>query len=196
VRDTFRVTDLRILHTADLRPQELRAIRPLLDEAFEDGISDDDLEHALGGIHVMAWDDAELVGHASVVQRRLLHDRRVLRAGYVEGVGVRPDVRRRGLFAQLMNEIERVTRAAYDVGALSASQMAADLYVRRGWVRWKGTTSVLTPDGLRRTPEEDGSVYVLAGQGGEVCLDPNCLDLNCLDLNGDLACDWRSGDVW
>ncbi len=185
MRHTFAVTDLRTLHTAELTPGEVQAIRPLLDAAFEDGFTDDDLEHALGGVHVMAWHGDELVGHASVVQRRLLHDGRVLRVGYVEGVGVRPEFRRRGLFGQLMDEIERVTRGAYDAGALSASKMAAELYVARGWVRWRGPTSVLTPEGLRRTPDEDDSVYVLEGVGG-----PR------LNLDGDLACDWRSGDVW
>ena len=38
-------------------------------------------------------------------------------------------------------------------------------------------------DGLRRTPDDDGSTYVLP------------LDAP-LDLDGDLACDWRDGDVW
>ncbi len=186
MRDTFGVTDLRTLHTADLRPKELRAIRPLLDQAFGDRFSDDDLEHALGGIHAMIWDGGELVGHAAVVQRGLLHAHRVLRVGYVEGVGVRPDFRRRGLFTSLMDESERVIRAAYHLGALSASKMAAELYVARGWTAWRGTTSVLTPQGLRPTPDEDGSVYVLQRADDTVAL----------DLDGDLACDWRSGDVW
>lgn len=180
------MTDLRILHTSDLSSAERQAIRPLLDAAFDDGVTDEDLEHALGGIHAMVWDEGALVGHASVVQRSLWHNARVLRAGYVEGVAVRPDRRRHGLFSQMMDEVERVTRAAYDVGGLSASEMAADLYVARGWVRWHGTTSVLTPDGLRRTPDEDGSVYVFEGSA----------DLDNFDLNRDLACDWRSGDVW
>ena len=35
-------------------------------------VTDDDWEHGLGGIHALAYEDDELVGHASVVQRRLL----------------------------------------------------------------------------------------------------------------------------
>lgn len=186
MRENFAVTDLRTLHTSDLTPTELQGIQPLLDQAFDRGFTDDDLEHALGGVHVMAWDGQTLVGHASVVQRRLWHDGRALRAGYVEGVGVHPDRRRRGLFSMMMDEVERIVRAAYDVGALSASTMAAQLYVSRGWIRWAGTTSVLTPTGLQPTPTEDGSVYVLAG----------CRASETLNLDGDLACDWRSGDVW
>ena len=55
--------------------------------------------------------------------------------------------------------------------------------VGRGWRRWEGPTSALTPSGIVRTPEEDGSIYVLP-VGAE------------LDLRGALTCDWRDGDVW
>ena len=56
---------------------------------FEGEFTEQDWEHALGGIHALVWDGDALVGHAAVVQRRLLHGGRALRAGYVEGVGVR-----------------------------------------------------------------------------------------------------------
>ena len=35
-------------------------------------MTDDDWEHALGGIHALAWEDDVLIGHASVIQRRLM----------------------------------------------------------------------------------------------------------------------------
>ena len=59
--------------------------------AFDGAFTDDDWDHARGGLHAVAFDGSELVGHASVVQRRLLHDGKALRAGYVEGVAVRAD---------------------------------------------------------------------------------------------------------
>jgi hypothetical protein len=36
-------------------------------------MSDHDWDHALGGVHALVWEDGELIGHASVIQRRLLH---------------------------------------------------------------------------------------------------------------------------
>ena len=161
----------------------LAAARALVEEAFGRDWSDHDWEHSLGGVHAMAWEGDELVGHAAVVQRRLLHGGRALRAGYVEGVAVRADRRRRGHAGAMMQALERVVRGAYDLGALSASAAAADLYAARGWRVWQGPTSVLTPDGVRRTEEEDGGVYVLPGAVA-------------LDLAGELTCDWRDGDVW
>jgi len=134
-------------------------------------------------MHALVSEGGELVGHASVVQRRLLHGGRALRAGYVEAVAVRAGQRRRGHGAVLMETLERVVRGAYDLGALAATDAAAHFYVARGWRPWRGPTWALTPDGTVRTEGEDGGIYVLPGAVA-------------LDLSGALTCDWRDGDVW
>jgi hypothetical protein len=112
----------------------------------------------LGGVHALVWDDAEFIGHASVVQRRLLHSGRALRAGYVEAVGVRADPRRRGHAAALMDAVERVARGGYDLGALASSHSAVDFYAARGWRRWQGPKSALTPAGTQPTAATDDLV--------------------------------------
>ena len=89
------MTAVRTAHTADLDAATLEAARALLYDVFDD-MTEHDWEHSLGGVHAIAWEGDELVGHAAVVQRRLLHGGRALRAGYIEGVGVRADSRRRG----------------------------------------------------------------------------------------------------
>ena len=88
--------DVRVAHTAWLAAGELAAIRALLDDAFRGGFSDDDFEHGLGGIHAVVREGDDLVAHGSVVMRRLLHEGRALRTGYVEAVAVRADRRRLG----------------------------------------------------------------------------------------------------
>ena len=170
------------MHTADLGRGARATVRALLEESFA-GLTDDDWDHALGGLHALARSGGELVGHAAVVQRQLRLGGRTLRAGYVEGVAVRPDRRRQGHAAALMAEVERVIRAAYELGALSATGDGAALYAARGWLRWAGPTSALTPAGVVRTPEEDGTVHVLPVTGP-------------VDLGGELTCDWRAGDLW
>ncbi len=174
---------LQVAHTASLNRLELNAARALVEGAFEDDVTEHDWEHALGGMHALVWDGDEPIGHASVIQRRLLHGGRALRAGYVEGVAVRSDRRRRGHGTAMMEALERVIRGAYDLGALGATDEAKPLYAGRGWRRWRGPTSALTPTGIVRTPAEDGSIYVLALE-------------HPLDLDGELTCDWREGDVW
>ena len=176
------MTELRIAHTADLDAATLHAARALLDEVFDD-MTDHDWEHALGGIHALVWEGQDLIGHASVIQRRLLHGGRALRAGYVEAVGVRADRRGRGHGAAMMDALERVVRGAYELSALGATDEAAGFYAARGWEQWEGPTLVLAPTGIRRTEEDDGAVYVL----------PVTVSL---DLSGELTCDWREGDVW
>ena len=88
-------------HTAELSAEDLTAARTLLEAAFDDlppdeRFGDTDWEHALGGQHVLAHDGAVLVGHGSLVQRRLLHRGRALRVGYVEAVATAAGHRRQG----------------------------------------------------------------------------------------------------
>jgi len=177
------VAELRTAHTGHLDRATLAAARELLDDVFGDEMTDEAWEHALGGIHALAWDRGELIGHASVVQRRLLHLGRALRTGYVEGVAVRADRRGEGHGAALMEPLEAVIRGGYEVGALGAADAAADFYAVRGWKQWRGTTSALTPAGIVRTEDEDASIYVLPISAP-------------LDLRGELTCDWRDGEVW
>lgn len=171
-------------HTAELGAGETAELRALLDRAFGPGrFADSDFEHALGGVHALAWDGDRLVAHGAVVMRRLLHEGRALRTGYVEAVAVDPERRRRGYGDAVMEAVEAVVRGAYELGALSASALGAPLYEARGWRRWQGPTSVLTPRGVERTPDDDGSVYVLPAGA-------------TLQPGAELTCDWRDGDAW
>jgi aminoglycoside 2'-N-acetyltransferase I len=115
--------------------------------------------------------------------RRLLHAGAALRTGYVEGVAVRADRRRQGLGSAIMAGLENLISGAYEIGALSSSEAGLSLYAGRGWLRWTGTASVVTPDGIVRTPADEDSLFVLPVTAQ-------------VDITGDLACDWREGDVW
>ena len=177
------MVDVRTAHTAYLERSVLAAARGLLDDVFAGDMTDADWEHALGGIHALAWEEGALVGHASVIQRRLWLGGRALRTGYVEGVGVRGDRRGRGVGAALMEQVERVVRGAYDLGALGTTELARGFYAARGWQLWQGPSAALTPRGIERTPGDDGGIYVL----------PVSVDV---DLAAEIVCDWRDGDVW
>jgi aminoglycoside 2'-N-acetyltransferase I len=171
---------IEVRHTADLDASTLDAARALLYRVFDD-MTEHDWEHALGGMHAMVWDEGELVAHASVVQRRLIVGGKALRTGYVEGVAVREDRRRRGHGGAVMDALERIIRRAYDLGALGATDMAARFYAARGWQLWRGPAWVLGRRGTERTPDEDGAIWVLGSS---------------LDLTSEITCDWRDGDVW
>ena len=85
--------------TADLEPTELQQARRLLGIVFDD-LTEADWEHALGGTHVLAWLDGEVIGHAALVMRRLVHQL----AGEISG--------ERGRAAALQLTVEPRYRAA------------------------------------------------------------------------------------
>ncbi|PRC44170.1 aminoglycoside 2'-N-acetyltransferase [Mycobacterium sp. ITM-2017-0098] len=177
----------RLVHTSDLDDETREEARVMVIEAFRGDFADTDWEHSLGGMHALICQRGEVIGHAAVIQRRLLHSDVALRCGYVEGVAVREDHRGQGLGGVLMDAVEQVVRGGYHLGALGASELGEPLYTGRGWIRWEGPTSVLAPGGITPTPEDDGGVYVLpSGLPASVTLDPT----------GPITCDWRDGDVW
>jgi aminoglycoside 2'-N-acetyltransferase I len=173
---------IRIAHTADLSKEELAAAEALIFHVFDDATADD-WEHCLGGVHALAWDGAGLVGHAAVIQRRLIYRGAALRTGYVEGVAVRAGRRREGIGGALMSEMERIIKAAYDLGGLGASDEGLRFYAARGWQRWHGKTYALTPQGVVRTADDDDSVFVLPVS-------------QPIDVGDDLTCDFRHGELW
>ncbi len=181
----------RLVHSSDLDDEMREHARLMVMEAFRAApggdFTDADWEHALGGMHAVICQRGALIGHAAVVQRRLLYGDTALRCGYVEGLAVREDHRGQGLGNALMDAVEQVVRGGYHVGALDSSDLGRPLYTARGWLPWTGPTSVLAPDGPTRTPEDDGSLFVLPGE-----LPPGLM----LDTTAAIACDWRNGDVW
>lgn len=181
----------RLVHTSDLDDETREQARSMVIEAFGDApdgrFTDADWEHALGGMHALTFHRGALIGHAAVVQRRLLYRGVALRCGYVEAVAVRADHRGQGLGSALMDAAEQVVRGGYQIGALSASALGRPLQVARGWLPWTGAMSVLAPHGLTRTPEDDGSLLVLPAD-----LPPTLV----LDTADPITCDWRNGDVW
>ncbi len=174
---------LQVGHTSEFDRSVLTLAREMLDLVFQGEMTDHDWEHALGGIHTVVWHGDSIVGHASAIQRRLMHSGRALRTGYIEGVGVHPNRQRQGIGGHMMSALEHVIDSAYDIGALGASDEAVSLYSHRGWIRWQGPTSALTPAGVVRTPDEDDCIFVWPAD-------------QALDIAGELTCDWRDGDLW
>ena len=175
--------EVRLLTTAEVPPELLAAARDLCDRAFGARFEATDWDHALGGWHALALEGAELVAHASLVDRVLYVGGRGLRAGYVEAVATDPDRQGTGLGSLVMAPLAAVIRAETELGALSTG--AHGFYQRLGWERWRGPTYVRRNGQPVRTAEEDDGVMVLR-HGPSLGL----------DLSAGIACDQRSGDDW
>jgi len=178
-----QVHTARLVHTADLESDARQRAHEMVNDAFAGQFTDADWDHALGGMHALIWQHGAIIAHGAVVQRRLLYRGAALRCGYVEAVAVREDWRGKGLAIAVLDACEQVIRGGYQLGALSSSDRGKRLYTSRGWQLWRGPTSVLAPSGLTRTPDDDGTVFVL----------PVGISV---DTSAALACDWREGDVW
>ncbi len=177
---------LRRVPTADLTAPEVAAIRELLWAAFgsdDEAFTEDDWDHAVGGLHFVLDVDHEIVAHASVVERELHVDGRPLRTGYVEAVASASDRQGRGHGSRLMADVTSHVRDQFELGALGTGRHR--FYERLGWLRWNGPSSVRTEDGSRRTPDEDGFIMVLPTP-----FSPE------LDPATPISCDWRPGDAW
>jgi RimJ/RimL family protein N-acetyltransferase/predicted N-acetyltransferase YhbS len=177
----------RLLPTDQLTAAEHAAIRALMDVAFaptpEDMFTDDDWQHALGGMHFVLDVDGQIVAHASVVERELRVHGRPLRTGYVEAVATLPERQGEGLGSRVMREVNSFIAAGYELGALGTG--AIGFYERLGWRVWRGPLYVLRDGRSERTPDDEGGVLVLSTPTSPP-----------LDLDGTLSCEWRPGDVW
>ena len=179
---------VRRASTTELTTLEIEAIRSLLWAAFADdeegGFGEDDWQHALGGVHVVAEADGEIVAHAAVVEREIHVAGRLLRTGYVEAVATLPSRQRQGVGTAVMGEVNAIVRDGFELGALGTG--SHEFYERLGWERWHGPSFVRTRDGgERRTPDEDGYILVL--------LTPTTPPIS---LDAPISCEWRPGDVW
>ena len=179
---------LRQLSTAELTRAETAAIRALMDAAFrtddeEERFTDDDWQHAVGGVHFVLVLDGEIVAHAAVVEREIHVGGRALRTGYVEAVATAPERQGVGLGSIVMTDVGDHIRERFELGGLGTGRQS--FYGRLGWQIWAGPSSVRTADGDRPTPGEDGAIMVL-----ETPTTPP------LDPSAPISCDWRPGDVW
>jgi len=178
---------LRQLATHELTRSETVAIRALMSAAFDsdedEQFSDDDWQHAVGGVHFVLELDGEIVAHAAVVEREIHVGGRPLRTGYVEAVATAPERQGIGLGSIVMTEVSDHIRECFDLGGLGTGRQS--FYGRLGWRVWAGPTSVRTDGGEQPTPDEDGYVMVLATPTSPP-----------LDVSSSMSCDWRPGDVW
>jgi len=177
---------MRDLATAELTSAESGQVRALLWAAFEaddEGFSEDDWQHALGGRHFLVELGAEIVAHAAVVVRTIEIAGRPLRAGYVEAVATAPDRQREGLGTLAMRAAGDHVREAFEIGVLGTGSHG--FYERLGWTTWRGTSFVRTVDGLVATPDDDGYLMVLRTPSTPP-----------LDPLAPIVCEWRPGDVW
>ena len=168
----------------ELDPGIRAELRGLWDRAFGDRFSDDDAEHAYGGVHVLAVDSGRVVGHASAVPRRLrFGDGPWREVGYVEAVATEPERQGEGVGRTVVLRLHEQIAQRWPVAMLSTGR-ARPFYEALGWEAWQGLSSTLTASG-KVADDEHGGLMVLRVDASAVP-----------DLGVDVTCEDRSGDAW
>jgi aminoglycoside 2'-N-acetyltransferase I len=119
-----------------LRPDEVVTLREIFDVAWGDGeerFTDEDWEHALGGVHFVLEVDGDIAAHASVVERELHTNGLDLTTGYVEAVATRPSLQRRGYGSAVMAEVGEYIDRTFRLGRSAQAVARSD-----GWDGWPG----------------------------------------------------------
>ena len=90
----------------------------------EEQFSDDDWQHALGGVHFVLELDGEIVAHAAVVAREIHVGGRALRTGYVEAVATAPERQGTGLGSIVMTDVSEYIREGFELGGLGTGRQS------------------------------------------------------------------------
>lgn len=137
----------------------------------------------LDRVHVLAYADDRLVGHALWLDRRIrIGGGPWQLAAYIEGVATHPDYRGRGVGSAVLRRIGQEI-AGYAFGALSPA--VPEWYARLGWVRWRGPLLI----------EKDGVVEATADPD-ELVMVYRTPHTGPLDLTAPLTGEWRPFEPW
>lgn len=174
---------LEVVESPRLDAAARDSLRQLWTAAFGNRFSDDDADHAYGGVHVIAYDGLSPIGHASAVPRWIRYDKQWLLIGYIEAVATAPEHQRSGVGTSIMELLHDQMRHRWPVAMLSTGR-ATEFYERLGWERWRGVSFTRTEAG--EVPDgEHGGLMILRF---DVLAVP--------DLTLDVTCEERSGDAW
>ena len=176
--------ELVVVQSDDLDLAARAALRELWDRAFGDRFSEDDAEHAYGGVHVLARDGRRVVGHASAVPRRLRFGDGPWRpVGYVEAVATEPERQGEGIGRGVVLRLHEQIAARWPVAMLSTGR-ARPFYEALGWEPWQGVSYTQTSSGVVADDEHGGLMVLRIDR------------LAVPDISVEVTCEDRSGDAW
>ena len=120
---------------------------------------EDDFTHLFsyipsGGIHVLAYREHEVVGHAVATTRWLQPEGLpLLRTAYVDAVATLPAYQGQGIASTVMRHLATVI-ADYELACLDTERVS--FYARLGWEVWRGPLAGRRATELLPTPDEKG----------------------------------------
>jgi aminoglycoside 2'-N-acetyltransferase I len=147
--------ELRTMRTSDMDEETRETVVRLCIDAHQE----DDFQNLFSylppdGLHVLAYLDERLVGHAVVTIRWLqAGNEPLLRTAYVDAVATSPTVQGQGIGSDVMRHLASVVDDC-DIACLQTDRVA--FYERLGWEEWRGSLGGRSTDGYVPTPDQRG----------------------------------------
>src|SRR4029079_18288511 len=151
---------VRVRQRGEYTRAELGVLLRWLEDAYEDGPWRAGHWDEIGPGHHIVPEvaDGELLARACIAWVPVRVGETDLRAGYLEDVATRTDVRGRGHGTAVVQAARSLIEAAAEIGFLATGSQ--HFYERLGWVRWRGRSSVTEHDGSATpSPQADGALY-------------------------------------
>jgi len=120
---------------------------------------EDDFTHLFsyipsGGIHVLAYREQELIGHAVTTTRWLQPEGLpLLRTAYIDAVATLPAYQGQGIGSTLMRHLATVL-SDFEMACLQTERVS--FYARLGWEVWRGPLAGRRATELLPTPDQKG----------------------------------------
>jgi len=106
------------------------------------------------GLHVLAYGDGQLVGHAVVTTRWLQPDKLpLLKTAYVDAVATDPAYQGQGIGSSVMRHLASVIQN-YELACLETERVS--FYAQLGWEEWRGPLAGRKGTELLPTPDQKG----------------------------------------
>ncbi len=147
--------ELRTMRTSDMDKETRESVVGLCIDAHRE----EDFQNLFTylppeGLHVLAYLEEQLVGHAVVTVRWLQAGKGpVLRTAYVDAVATSPTNRRQGIGSAVMQHLASVIDDC-DIACLETDRVA--FYERLGWEEWRGPLGGRSAEGFIPTPDQSG----------------------------------------
>ena len=107
-----------------------------------------------GGIHVLAYREQELIGHAVTTTRWLQPEGLpLLRTAYIDAVATLPAYQGQGIGSTLMRHLATVL-SDFEMACLQTERVS--FYARVGWEVWRGPLAGRRATELLPTPDQQG----------------------------------------
>jgi aminoglycoside 2'-N-acetyltransferase I len=147
--------ELHTMRTADMDEETREVVVRLCIDAHQEADFENLFSYLpLEGLHVLAYLDERLVGHAVVTIRWLqVGNGPLLRTAYVDAVATSPTNQGRGIGSAVMQHLASVVDDC-DIACLETDRVG--FYERLGWEEWRGSLGGRSADGFIPTPNESG----------------------------------------